>query len=246
MNADRGWIERSFWPGWVLLAVVLAVAELTNVDLWLQDHFFDFRTETWLVNARAPVPRFFFYNGPKVAIIALGVTLLVLALGRESWRRGLDRRALLVAFATIASVPALVGFGKQWTNVFCPSELRRYGGDVPYVKLWEAYPADDRPERCGECFPAGHASGGFALLGLVGLARTRRGQRHLFLAAMAVGWAMGGYQMLKGAHYLSHTLVTMLLAWLVFLGWRRLLRPPEDGRVNENSSGVHVGFTSGR
>jgi membrane-associated PAP2 superfamily phosphatase len=38
-----------------------------------------------------------------------------------------------------------------------------------------------------------------------------------------VGWIMGGYQMLKGAHYLSDTLVTMLLAWIIHLLLRRLL-----------------------
>jgi membrane-associated PAP2 superfamily phosphatase len=37
---------------------------------------------------------------------------------------------------------------------------------------------------------------------------------------------MGLYQMLKGAHYLSHTTTTMLLAWIVVLLWRRALRMP--------------------
>jgi membrane-associated PAP2 superfamily phosphatase len=32
---------------------------------------------------------------------------------------------------------------------------------------------------------------------------------------MAMGWIMGLYQMLKGAHYLSHTVTTMLLAWII-------------------------------
>jgi membrane-associated PAP2 superfamily phosphatase len=30
--------------------------------------------------------------------------------------------------------------------------------------------------------------------------------------------------MFKGAHYLSHTVTTMLVAWLVVLIWRRVLR----------------------
>jgi membrane-associated PAP2 superfamily phosphatase len=35
---------------------------------------------------------------------------------------------------------------------------------------------------------------------------------------------MGLYQMLKGSHYLSHTVITMLLAWIGFLLWRRVFR----------------------
>jgi len=28
-----------------------------------------------------------------------------------------------------------------------------------------------------------------------------------------MGWLMGGFQMARGQHYFSHTLVSMLLAW---------------------------------
>ena len=93
---------------------------------------------------------------------------------------------------------------------------------MPYVKVCSPYPENDRPARRGRCFPAGHASGGFALLGLIGLARTTRGRWAAFAVAMAAGWAMGVYQMAKGAHYLSHTLVTLLVAWGVFVAWRRI------------------------
>jgi len=43
---------------------------------------------------------------------------------------------------------------------------------------------------------------------------------------MFLGWWMGGYQMLKGAHYLSHTVTTMLAAWIIVLLWHRILRIP--------------------
>lgn len=132
------------------------------------------------------------------------------------------RRELLVVVATLASGPALIGLGKVATNVFCPSEIRRYGGEVAHVTLCGSFADGDRPARRGRCFPAGHASGGFALMSLAGLARTRRGQAWGVAIGLAAGWIMGLYQMLKGAHYLSHTLVTMLVVWLVFLGWRHL------------------------
>ena len=35
------------------------------------------------------------------------------------------------------------------------------------------------------------------------------------MIALATGSLMGTYQMLAGNHYLSHTIVSMLLAWLV-------------------------------
>lgn len=215
----------AWWTSVAGLIGALLVFELTPLDLLLQDCFYDFARQSWLVDGREPWGRLFFYNGPKFAIIVLGVVLLTFALGPARWRERLmlPRRALFVAFLTLATVPALAGFGKSLTNTFCPSEIRRYGGDVPYVKVFASYPPEDRPERRGRGFPAGHASGGFALLGLAWLRPSRRWRTAVVVLALAVGWWMGLYQMLKGAHYLSHTVVTMLLAWIVALSWRLAL-----------------------
>jgi len=242
------WIRRAdltLWPAVVVLGATLALFEFTPLDVALQDRFFDFASGHWRVDATNPVWRTIFYHGPKVGIVAIGLTLAVLVAGPERWRERLDfgRRDLVVAFLTLASVPALIGLGKNVTNVFCPSEIRRYGGDVPYVALCSPYPEDDRPAKRGHCFPAGHASGGFALLGLAWLRRTRRGWWSGIGLGLGVGWAMGLYQMLKGAHYLSHTLVTMLVAWILVLVWRRLVsfaslrRPLKTSRAASRRGG---------
>ena len=50
------------------------------------------------------------------------------------------------------------------TNVDCPWDLVPFGGRFPYVELFA-----DRPDcapRIGRCFPAAHASSGYALLAL--------------------------------------------------------------------------------
>ena len=219
-------IDRTLYPVLGLLAVLFVIFEYTGLDLWVQDHFYDFAAGQWLVDGRAPGPRLWFYTGPKVLIILLGLSILGLALLPAARRArlpfgGLNRRHLWIAFLAIGTVPFVIGQLKMTTNIFCPSEIRRYGGDVPYVRVVECYPPGDKPARRGECFPAGHASGGFALLALMGLARTRRGQRIALGIAMTAGWAMGIYQMLKGSHYLSHTVFTMCLAWIGFLLWRR-------------------------
>lgn len=219
-------LQRTLGPAFVVLLALFACFELTDIDLWLQDRWFDFSTGRWWVDAQAPGPRAVFYDGPKYGIILLGLTLLTLALGPARWRQrwGVERRRLWLAFLCLGLIPALIGQLKASTNVFCPYEIRRYGGDMPYVKVLEPRPSIAEVGRCGRCFPAGHASGGFALFGLAGLFATRRAQAWGVGLGLGVGWLMGGYQMLKGAHYLSHTVVTMLLAWIGFLLLQRLLR----------------------
>jgi membrane-associated PAP2 superfamily phosphatase len=233
MSRRPAGFDRTLWPAVLVLAGVLALFELTALDLWVQDRLYRFEEQRWVVDAQNPAGRLVFYDGPKVLIIATAVATLTLALGparwRERWRFG--RRDLWVAVLTLVSVPVLAGLGKDATNTFCPSEIRRYGGDVPYVKVFERYPENDRPARRGRGFPAGHASGGFALLGLMWLRRSSAWRLGGLALGLGAGWWMGGYQMLKGAHYLSHTVVTMLLAWIVMLAWRRVVRPAGEGSV---------------
>jgi len=225
-------LDRTLWPAVLLFAGALGLFEFTGLDLWLQDHFYDAAAHRWLVDAENPLARLVFYDGPKVLIIATAVAVLVVALGPARWRDKLRfaRRDVWVALLVLITVPVLAGVGKDFTNTFCPSEIRRYGGEVRYVKLCEPYPANDRPARKGHCFPAGHASGGFALLGLMWLRRTRGWKLGGLALGLGVGWWMGGYQMLKGAHYLSHTITTMLVAWMVLFAWRRIIRPEPDDR----------------
>ena len=222
--------SRPLWLTFGLLAGVVALFEFTPLDLALQDRFYNFEARRWLVDASAPVGRMVFYDGPKALIWVIGLTVLTLAAGPARWRERfrLDRRGLWLGVLVIATVPALAGLGKKYTNVFCPSEVRRYGGDVAYAKLCAPFPEADRPTRRGGCFPAGHASGGFALLGLLAVRASRRWRQSVIALGLGLGWWMGGYQMLKGAHYLSHTLTTMIVAWLVVLLWHRALRPAPD------------------
>lgn len=214
-------LKSTLLPTFGLLVLTLLVFELTPFDIWFQDFFFDFQTGRWWVDASAPGPRLFFYVGPKALLILFGLGVIILLVSPERVRNAVGaggrRKELGVVLAVLAIGPAFISGLKATTNVFCPAEMTRYGGEVPYARVFDCYPEGQKPARRGRCFPAGHASGGFALFALAGLGRTRRGQRLGFAIGLVAGVWMGGYQILKGAHYLSHTMVTALLTWIVFL-----------------------------
>ena len=233
---------RSWWIALAGLGVVMAVAELTPIDLWVQDFFYDQTTNDWMVGQSDPVPRALFYSGPKYVIILIGVAMLTLLLGRAKWRERVrvTRSGLGVALLLLAIAPAFIGFLKGATGVYCPWDIRRYGGPAPYVRVLERHPVDDKPEYAGRGFPGGHSSGGFALIGLAALARSKRERRIVFGIALAFGWWMGTYQLAKGAHYLSHNFVTMTIVWLIYVPLQRWLQGNEIEseatlRTNERS-----------
>jgi membrane-associated PAP2 superfamily phosphatase len=211
-RAGRPWLPLAL--SLAALVFVFAIFETTETDLFVQDRLYDFAAGRWIVDAQEPTGRALFYNGPKALIIALAVVLLVLALGPARLREAarLDRRGMFIALVALAGVPSIVGYSKAHTNVFCPYEIQRYGGDAAYVRVLEGFPEGEKPERRGLGFPAGHASGGFALVGLLWVRRSRAWKTGIVLLALTTGWWMGAYQMAKGAHYLSHTLLTMVFA----------------------------------
>ena len=41
----------------------LVLFEITSIDIWLQDHFYNFELKQWLVNRDEEIPRYIFYAG---------------------------------------------------------------------------------------------------------------------------------------------------------------------------------------
>ena len=131
-------------------------------------------------------------------------------------------RLQLVA-TTLLSLLAVVAL-KSGSSTSCPWDLQAFGGVAQHASHWSAL-ADGGP---GRCFPAGHASTGFAFLGgyFVFRREHRRMARIWLLSALATGLSLGLAQQLRGAHFMSHTLWTAYLCWCVAIGmdlvWPRL------------------------
>ena len=122
------------------------------------------------------------------------------------------RRAQL-ALTTFAAL-LVVSTIKIYSKSSCPWELTQFGGAAAYVSHW-AWGVRDG--GAGGCFPAGHASAGFAFLGGFFAFRNvlPRTAWRWFAGAMLVGTAFGVAQQIRGAHYMSHTLWTAWLCWVV-------------------------------
>ena len=117
-----------------------------------------------------------------------------------------------LAVTALASV-MVVSLIKFTSATSCPWELQAFGGAAHYVSHW-AWGLRDGGS--GNCFPAGHASAGFAYVG--GYFVFRRSSpdiaRAWLACALAAGLVLGVSQQLRGAHYMSHTLWTAWVCWV--------------------------------
>lgn len=205
--------------GVVLLGLTMAMESFSQVDMWLQRSWFDSAAHERVVsNALHARLRWLFYDGPKLMLIVLGLLCAVGMLFGSRW--GLSpcaRKGCLLLLSSILIVPLIFGGAKQFTDVYCPRQLEVFGGKYAQQGVLECRnPANEGRSR-GKCFPAGHASGGFALMMLFFCFRSRYARWLGLCAGLGAGWSMGVYQMLRGEHFFSHTLFTMLGAWIVII-----------------------------
>jgi len=200
----------------VIAVVVLGVFESTDLDRRIQDLFYDpvarrfpYRVTTWFDTI--------FHDFGRFSVIALAVALV--AGIAWSWRRPALapwRLGFLYAALCLAAGPVAVAQLKHVSPIHCPNQLEIYGGDQPYVRLFETPPATSKP---GHCWPGGHSSGGFAMMSLYFVFRRRRPK-------LAFAWLGGGFlygfglgfsRVVQGSHFLSHNLWAALVCWTIAL-----------------------------
>lgn len=202
----------------LLLTAVILLFELSSFDIFIQDFFYKPEFHGWIIGRNQLLFRFLFYSGAKSLLIMYGITCaLIFVLSPivklfRPWRS----QALLLLLSLIL-IPLFINNLKALTNIYVPRKIERYGGDKPYIKLFESYPDNFSPKRRGRGWPAGHASGGFALMALYFMASRKRARMLGLAVGISAGWIMGLYQMLCGQHYLSHTIISMQIAWIIIL-----------------------------
>lgn len=191
-----------------------------SVDLWFQGLFWN--GQAWLIPHDARWGVWLAYDGPKALIILFAVVTLVRALGATF--TGRVSRLFWFTLLCLATVTLVATQLRAISQMATPLALKMYGGTWEHLLLFEAKPSG----YPSNAFPAGHASGGFALIGLYwSLPRARR-VWGLGLG-LGLGLWMGLYQIARGEHFLSHTLATAALTWLVCVGLVHCIRPQPDG-----------------
>ena len=203
-----------------LLALALLLAwdatglDLATVRLFGSSSGFAWR-DTWWAST-------LLHDGGRLA--AWGVLAAVLATALRPAPPGTPSRVqrwrwVGVMLLCVLLVPAL----KRISLSSCPWELAEFGGAARHLSHWRWGEADGGP---GHCFPSGHAVSAFAFFGLYFLWRDhdRRFALACLWAVIGSGLLFGSAQLVRGAHYPSHTLWTAWFCWTLCVVADRALR----------------------
>jgi len=225
-DPDTRFLLWHFWWPLAMFASLAIILAITNGDARWADWLFAWEGHHWALKSSFVTESLVHVVGRDASALAwIGVAIAwIVARSRPRlarWRRPLAYLALSVLIAT-----ALVAWFKSWSNMDCPWDLMRYGGDRPYVGLLQLRPIG---LSRGACFPAGHASAGYAWMALYFFFLVSRPQWRWRGLAIGVGSGLlfGLSQQLRGAHFLSHDLWTAAICWMVALATYRLLYPHE-------------------
>lgn len=211
----------TFWTHHLLafvfvLTSALIVVEIFDIDLIVSDFLYDYQGGTWALKNNFITSVLLHDYAQK---LSQGIALLVLVIAFTS--RFVDclmpyKRGLWVIFLSLVFSASIVSVLKEITNVHCPWDLRRYGGLHEFLPNY-SFNRNDSAQ--GRCFPSGHASGGYGFMVLYFVFLHYRPKwKWLGLACgVILGLIYGITQQLRGAHFLSHDLWTIVVCWLTAL-----------------------------
>lgn len=196
----------------VAFVLVFSVLEFFRLDLQLARLFYDASLPGWPWRERW-LTKTVLHDWAQKANMGVGVLLLGVVLwSRISTTLRPYFKALLFLFVASITGPVLIALLKNATHIYCPWDLTLFGGDKPYIRLFDfaSYPL-----AIGHCFPAGHAGGGYAFISLYFfLLLLKPRYRHVGLGGgLLIGLLFGLTQQMRGAHFLSHDVFSLAICW---------------------------------
>lgn len=196
-----------------LIFLVICIFEYTSLDFFIQDYFYNYKSNTWLINKNTDlIYKYIFYDFARI-FIGISALLSLLVFISTFFKTTFIKYRIksIIVFLSLSLTPLFVSYLKKETKISCPRELLVYQGSVEYKRLFDKKDI----KSTGRCFPAGHASGGFALLILSILARNKKESKQIFYSVLVFASSMAIYKLAIGDHFLSHTFVSFFIA-LIF------------------------------
>jgi len=201
-----------------LLALGVISVGITSVDVdrSLADYFYSIQGGEWAWE-NSWLAETFFHKGGRFASVLLVLAVLVLSIVAQLNQLLMPhKKPLLYLLLATAGGSLLVSVFKSLLAVSCPWEFERYGGHLLYTGVVEQIFL-----RNGEgCFPAGHASAGYAWVSayFFGVYYQSKWRWLGLVIPLLAGMVLGLVQQIRGAHFISHDVWSLAVCWFFSFG----------------------------
>jgi membrane-associated PAP2 superfamily phosphatase len=214
----------SMWYAIVPLLFFAAIAYFTpGIDLELSRYFYDPITNTFWSPRWAHIIRHWAII-PAMFIAVAASVFLILSYFVRRWKKWRPHALLLI-------LPMALGAGIITHNLLKdrwgrprPRQIENFGGTETFRPFYK--PNLSVTEQPLKSFPCGHCTMGFYFFAVALLGRRLRCQ-WLFFAGLALalvlGVALSAARIAQGGHFLSDTLATAILMWVVSMATDWLL-----------------------
>lgn len=196
--------------------VMLMVYPSLQLDRVLTDLFFDIHQQRFLLKHHPFLTQWMHVGLKWLMVMIALVCLLLSSAGYKLTKLQPYRRPFLWVFVGMVVSTTAVAILKHYNQHACPWDLAIYGGDSPFFELFTAAPSG---VESGSCFPAGHPSGGFALMAFyfAFMHSKPRFSTGMLILGLFAGLVMGFAQVMRGAHFLSHIIWSGWVVWVALL-----------------------------
>jgi membrane-associated PAP2 superfamily phosphatase len=227
-------------PALIAIALI-AVEQTSDIDREITRFFADPATRAFPLRHSFALEEVM-HHWAKYAVMTMGALIgaaLVLTYVLPPWKT--QRRILFFLLLSIGLAPLSVTIAKAVSNRHCPWDIDEFGGLVPYARLLEPMANAVGP---GHCFPAGHASTGFALMAFyfaVFALGKPQFARAALVGGVSAGLVLGLGRVVQGAHFASHVVWSGVLCWAVMLLLYCAIvsaRPVRDAAAIEGTDGT--------
>jgi len=210
------------WHRHILLALMilfLAIySEYSGLDLWLAHHFYDSASHQWPLRTLF-VTQTLLHDDAQAMIKLMGAVILTLFLiCRISEPLFNYRKPLTYLLLASFTGPVIIEIIKNSSHIQTPWSLSEFGGDMPYIRMFDSA---SQVLPVGHAFPGGHSSAGFAFFSLYFLLYFYApAYRYLgLIIPLSLGLLFAANQEIRGAHFISHDLMSMFICWSSALFW---------------------------
>jgi len=215
-----------------LAVVIAAIAVAPGIDLAVGGWFWTPAAGFWMSEWSLPALLRRVSMWPTIAIGIAALVSILQHIVAPASRQFMSARAALFLFLTVAAAPVLVvnGVFKEVWDRARPVHVTQFGGPWQFTPWWQ--PGNGRECRTNCSFVSGEASGA-AWLAAPALLAPPAARVPLLAGVAAYTAVISGLRMAFGGHFLSDTLIAILITLLMIAGayrwfYRRPGAAPEE------------------